>query len=89
MGLQAPAANCNEDAARLILDHGLTLHHIVSVDYDSVLYLNALENPRTLWLHQPQRGRLRIHMESGFGASPPEGWHDERPGDRMGAPAGV
>lgn len=82
MAVTVPA-DCLADAARLILDHGLTLDHVESVDYDSILYLNALKHPRTLWLHRPERGPLRIQMVQGFAPQPPDGWHDERPGDRL------
>lgn len=82
MALTAPA-DCFADARLIIRGEGLSCNRVVAVDYDSILYLNSIDHARTMWLHRPERGKLRLQLVPGFDASPPEGWHDLRPGDKL------
>lgn len=75
--------DCFADAVALLEAHNLTVERVVSVDRDSILYLNKLERPRTCWLHRPEQGRLRVRMDPGFVATEPEYWHEQLSGDRF------
>lgn len=81
----APPSDCEENARALLLGEGLTCERVISVDRDSILYLNMMGRARTAWLHRPQRGKLRVCITPGFASDPPEDWHEHRRGERIGS----
>lgn len=68
-------ADLERDAERILTNHQLPCHHIVSVDRDSILYVNNCGKPRTCWLHVAHDGRVSVNMVPGFAAVEPAGWH--------------
>jgi hypothetical protein len=79
-------ADSVQDARELLEKHNYTCKTIVQVDRDSILYLNGLGRPRTAWIHVPRYGPTRVQIAVGFISEPPEGWHDELPGDGIREP---
>lgn len=72
------------DAHQLLERHGHPCSRAVSVDRDSILFLNSQEQPRTAWLHTPAGCALpQITVVHGFGADPPSA-----PENLMDAPQG-
>lgn len=63
------------DARQILAEADCPYTRIVSIDFDSILYLNAMRRPRTLWLFRnPDTGKLKVRMATGFPAVPPVGW---------------
>lgn len=63
------------DAEKILARTQNPCDHIVSVDRDSILYINALGRARTAWLHHFATGRVGVTIEAGFSADPPVGLH--------------
>lgn len=62
----------HEHARRLLRAQGVEVARVVSVDVDSVLYVDPAGRPRTAWLHFEGRD-LVVYDESGFSAQDPVG----------------
>lgn len=63
------------DAEAILERNQMPCDHVVAVDRDSILYVNALGKARTAWLHHHKNGRVTVKMVPGFVAEPPEGLH--------------
>ena len=63
------------DAERILANNNLPCDHVVSVDRDSILYVNKQKKARTAWIDRPSDDRVRVTMAEGFAADPPYGWH--------------
>lgn len=78
--LDEQETDVQRDAHRLLERHGHPCNRVVSVDRDSVLFLNSQKQPRTAWLHTPAGCLLpQVTIAAGWVAEPPEGWPAQPP----------
>jgi hypothetical protein len=70
--------DCLVDARRLLEAARHPCRQVISVDPDSILFLNHEGRPRTAWLHVDENGNAQIRrVMLGFVAEPPAGLHVE------------
>lgn len=74
------ATDVGRDAHRILEAHGYPVAKVLGVDRDSILFLNTQEKPRTAWIwRNPETGRERLRVVSGFEPDPPGDWPPDRP----------
>ena len=66
------ASDCKADAYRLLSRNAIGFDRILSVDIDSILFIDPQKRPMTAWLSATDHG-VRVFVAAGFPAERP-GW---------------
>jgi hypothetical protein len=65
----------NAGATYLLHQAGHPAKRIISIDRDSILYVNPQDEPCTAWMHRYEDGRIEFEFMPGFDASEPDDLH--------------